>query len=93
MSGECPKCGEHAVDCECDKINPDDHAIAYAVSHCHNAMFGLPTRDKMTVCYNLTEGVLRLFMVLGKKEDVVQLMTQFHEQIMQSIDEAYDDCV
>lgn len=84
---------EHAVDCDWDKVNPDDHAIAFAVSHCHNIMRVMPTREKMTVCYNLTEGVLRLFMVLGKKEDVVQLMTQFHEQIMQSIDEAYDDCV
>lgn len=86
MIGECNKCGEHCLDCKC-KIYNDDHLVAKIVTDCLHVMNGYDTITKMTACYNLTERVLRLFAIQGAKEDVNNLIDEFHNEIKKNIEE------
>ena len=67
----------------------DENLAAVAVSKCRMIMDGLATETKMTVCYNLTLGVFRLFCVCGEKKDLQNIADQFAEGMKEEIDEQY----
>lgn len=68
----------------------DDHLVARCVAECLQVMRDYDTITKMTACYNLTERVLRLFAVQGEKEDIIELVKEFHEGIMKIIEGYYE---
>lgn len=67
----------------------DDHLVASLVSQCRDIMQGQPTVSKMTACYNLTSGVVRLFCVQGEKKDVIDLVNEFHKGLLEQIDNSF----
>lgn len=69
----------------------DDNLVATIVSECLWVMKDYPARTKLTACYNLTERISRLFCVLGKKEDVLELINEFHEGLKKEIEKNYSD--
>lgn len=68
----------------------DDHIIAAAVSECREIMRDMPTRAKLTACYNLTLGVFRLFCVCGEKKDLELLADEFARGMKEEIMEKND---
>lgn len=68
----------------------DDHLVAIIVSECLQVMSNYPTITKLTACYNLTERILRLFAVQGKKEDVNRLIDEFYDGIKKEMERMYD---
>jgi len=67
----------------------DDILVAQIVSECLHIMGNAPTHTKMTACFNLSERVLRLFCIRGKKEDVLMLIDDFQKELKKSIEEYY----
>lgn len=67
-----------------------DHLVAVLIHRCLDVMRDYPTKTKMTVCYNLTERILRLFCVQGEREDVLKLIDDFHLGLKESVEELYE---
>lgn len=68
----------------------DENLAAMGVSECRNLLKDIPTRTKLTICYNLTTGVFRLFSILGDKKWVMGLIDEFHEGLKKEINEMYE---
>ncbi len=70
--------------------NPDDNIMACIVTNCLTEMRSVYTREKMTVCFNLTERILRVFCVCSSKDDVLKLIDEFHSELKKSVEENYN---
>lgn len=68
------------------KYDCDEHLVISIVAQCRDIMHEYPTVTNMTACYNLTIGVLRLFMVCGSKKDVRKLIDKFHKGLLAELD-------
>ena len=89
MSGECDECGEHVLECRCNKIGYDDDIVAIIVCQCLQIMRDYPTTTKLTACYNLTERILRLFTIQMNENDVIELINDFKKCLIDDIKEMY----
>lgn len=69
----------------------NDNIIASILTECQYIMKGCDTQTKMTVCYNLTQGILRLFTVQMSKDDVNEFIDEFSKELKESINEMYQD--
>ena len=70
----------------------DDHQVAKLVVDCLYCMRQeQDSKTKLTACYNLTSRILRLFCVLGEKEDVLNLIDQFNNELKKEIEEMYTE--
>jgi len=67
----------------------EERLINEAISDCLKVMSDWDTRSKLTISYNLVNRVLRLFCVLGVKEDVKNMVNEMHEGLQAEIDKRY----
>jgi len=63
----------------------DDHLVASIVSQCREIMREYPTVTQMTACYNLINGVFRLFCVRGDSKDLKKLAKQIYDGLIEEI--------
>jgi hypothetical protein len=69
----------------------DDPLIASYVTEIRKMTKDVSTSSKLTICYNLMLGILRLFCVLGDKKDVLKLADEFHAGLIEEIESMYDE--
>jgi len=92
MSGECKKCCEHCLDCKCElneNIGCDDNQDATIVNECLQIMKDYPTLTNMAACYTLTRATLAHFCATERKENVIGLLDEFHNELREYIEEFY----
>lgn len=67
----------------------EDQEIELMIKNCFDVIRGYSTQSKMTVCFNLTCRVLRLFCIRSEKEEVLSLIDQFKEGLKKEIEDFY----
>lgn len=79
-------------DAEMERYEPHrdtDTQIGTALRRCRRVMRGLSTEDKMTACYNLTLGVLRLFCVCSEEKVIIDMVQEFCDGFKEEVRELY----
>jgi metal-responsive CopG/Arc/MetJ family transcriptional regulator len=69
----------------------DDNTLALIIKKCRKEMKEIYTKDKMTVCINLTQGILRIFCIQGKKEDILELVDEIYDSLKNEVEDMYKD--
>ena len=69
----------------------NDNVLASIISECLYVMRIIPTKEKVTVCFNLLSRILRLFSVLGTKDDVIALIQNMCDDLKEGVEEDFKE--
>ena len=69
----------------------NDQELYEVIQECRLAMENVATLQKITICYNLLEGILRVCSIRMKKEDVLALLADYHKGVKKEVKEMFED--